>query len=453
MCITMSNGGGVPIFWKNSGTPLKNIFYLFPRRWKVLSNGLKINISKKVFNKAYLPYLEDYNHRFNVFYGGAGSGKSHFVIQKMIFKYLKYPNRKCLVIRKVGNTLRDSIFALFKSVLADWQLYDHCEVRETLLTIDLPNGSQFIFKGLDDSEKIKSVANIDDIVIEEGTELTLDDFSQLNLRLRSKNPYNQVHIMFNPVSKSNWVYSQWFDKSGYDKKSTTVLHTTYKDNKFLPSDYIEALLAMEKDNYTYYKIYALGEFATLDKLVYTNWTSKEFDYRELMQNIYGMRALFGLDFGYINDPSAFIAVLVDMFYKKIYIFDEFYKKGLLNDAIADEIKSKGYQKEIIVADCAEQKSIEEIRRAGIYRIIPARKGKDSIMNGIQFLQQFKIIVHPSCVNAIEEFKNYTWQKDKSTGEYINKPIDKYNHLLDALRYSMDGIRKSNLAPVFVNGIY
>lgn len=407
-----------------------------------MSSSLNIQISKKIFNKAYFSYLEDYTHRFNIYYGGAGSGKSHFVVQKMLYKYLKYPNRKCLVIRKVGNTLRDSIFALFKTVLSDWKLYDRCEVRETLLTIDLPNGSQFIFKGLDDSEKVKSIANIDDIIVEECTEISLDEFSQLNLRLRSKNPYNQIHCMFNPVSKSNWVYSQWFEK-GYNQDNTIVLHTTYKDNKFLPQDYINSLLEMEKTNYPYFKIYALGEFATLDKLIYTNWIEQDFDYRELIRTL-DFTAYFGLDFGYVNDPSAFIALLADKVNKKLYIFDEFYKKGLLNDEIAQEIKNKGFSKEIITADSAEQKSIEEIRRYGINRIRPARKGKDSIINGIQFIQQYKLIVHPSCVNFMEELKNYTWQKNKSTGEYINKPIDKYNHLLDALRYAVEKLHISKI---------
>lgn len=407
---------------------------------------LNIKISKKVFNEVYLPYLEDYAHRFNVFYGGAGSGKSHFVIQKMIYKYLKYPNRKCLVIRKVGNTLRDSIYSLFKSVLGDWHIYDRCDIKDSLLTIDLPNGSQFIFKGLDDSEKIKSIANIDDIIIEECTEISLDEYSQLNLRLRSKNPYNQIHCMFNPVSKANWVYKQWFEKS-YNTDTTIVLHTTYKDNKFLPKDYIQALLDMENDNLTYYKIYALGEFATLDKLVYTNWSIAEFDYKKLIQENEKIKALFGLDFGYVNDPSAFIALLADEEPKKLYIFDEFYKKGLLNDALAKLITDKGYNKEVITADSAEQKSIEEIKREGIYRIKPARKGKDSIINGIQLIQQYQIIVHPSCMNVIEELKNYTWKKDKSTGEYINEPIDKFNHLLDAFRYAVEEIMKVYRKPI------
>jgi phage terminase large subunit len=367
----------------------------------------------------------------------------------MVLKYLKYPNRKCLVIRKVGATLRDSIYALFKTVLGDWKIYDRCEIKDSLLTIILPNGSQFIFKGLDDSEKIKSIANIDDIVIEECTEISLDEFSQLNLRLRSKNLFNQIHCMFNPVSKANWVYGHWFSEKGYDNSSTTVLHTTYKDNKFLPEDYIKALLDMKENNYVYYKIYAEGKFSTLDKLIYTNWNVKEFNYKELIKENNKLKALFALDFGYINDPSAFIAVLADNENKKLYIFDEFYETGLLNDAIAKAIRKKGYHKEVIVADSAEQKSIEEIKREGIYRIKPARKGKDSILNGIQFIQQFKIIVHPSCVNVIEEFKNYTWKKDKSTGEYINTPIDKYNHLLDSLRYACEEINTKKVRVRFI----
>ena len=407
-----------------------------------MAQPLNIDIDKSIFNKTYLPYLQDYSHRFNVFYGGSGSGKSHFVIQKMILKYLTYPNRKCLVIRKVGNTLRDSVFALFKSVLADWHIYEKCEVRETLLTITLPNGSEFLFKGLDDSEKIKSIANIDDIVIEECTEIDLQEFNQLNLRLRSKNPFNQIHVMFNPISKSNWVYKLWFENP-YNQENTIVLKTTYKDNKFLPKDYIESLEEMKISNPVYYSIYCMGEFASLDKLVYTNWEIKDFDWKEIIKQSNLNRALFGLDFGYVNDPSALIALVADEANRKLYVFDEFYKKGLLNNELAQLIKDKGYQKEVIIADSAEQKSIEEIRRDGVPRIKAARKGRDSILQGIQLIQQYKIIVHPSCTNLIEELRNYAWQKDKTTKEYINKPTDSFNHLLDAFRYAVECLNKRN----------
>lgn len=399
-------------------------------------SNTKFKISKKCFNKVYLPQLENYDTRFNVFYGGAGSGKSHFVFQKLILKYLKFGKRKCLVVRKVSNTLRDSCFALVKSILSDWHLYDQCKINKTDLTVELPNGSHFIFKGMDDPEKIKSIANIDDIVVEECTEIDEFDFDQLSLRLRSRNPYNQVHCMFNPVSKENWVYKRWFREDAvYNKENTVILHTTYKNNKFLPKEYIENLLEMERTNPAYYRIYALGEFATLDKLVYTNWRVEEFDYREVLRNVKGSKAIFNLDFGYTNDPTSFGAEILDQVNKRLWIFDGFEEKGLLNDEIAKRIIDMGYGKEIITCDSAEPKSIEELRRNGLPRVRGAVKGRDSIINGINLLQQYEIIVHPKLTWVIEELKNYTWKKGKD-GEYINVPIDKYNHSLDSIRYGV-----------------
>lgn len=396
-----------------------------------------IKISKKIFNNVYLPYLQDYNRRFETYYGGAGSGKSVFVTQKLIYKYLKYPGRKCLVIRKIGNTLRDSCFALFKEILASWQIYEDCKINKTDLTIGLPNGSSFLFKGMDDPERIKSIANIDDIWVEETTEIDDFSFDQLTLRLRSKKPYNQVFASFNPVSKDNWVYKRWFaDDSDYNRNKTLVLHTTYKDNKFLPQSYIDNLLEMEKTNPVYYRIYALGEFATLDKLIYTNWEIKDFDCREIIKENPKKIAVFGLDWGFTNDPNAFTASIVDTKSKEIWIFDEFVIKGLTNDEIAAKIIEMGYRKEKIICDSAEPKSIEELKRLGIYRATPSVKGRDSILNGIQLLQQYKIYVHSNCIGTQEELRNYTWKKDRITNMYINTPIDKYNHLLDSLRYAV-----------------
>lgn len=402
---------------------------------------IKVKINKKIFNDVYYPHLQEYDKRFNIYYGGGGSGKSNFVVQKMIYKYLKFSNRKCLVVRKVGNTLRDSIYALFKSVISDWGLYDSVEFRDSMLTIKLSNDSEFIFKGIDDPEKIKSISNIDDIIIEEATELAQEDFSQLNLRLRSKNPYNQIHLMYNPVSKANWVYSYWHERE-LNPDTTMLLHTTYKDNRFLPQDYIDALEEMKETDPVYYKIYALGQFATLDKTIFNNWRVADFDYREILKETQNIKALFALDFGYVNDPTAFVSLLFDEVNKRIYIFDEFQQKGLLNNEIAEKIISMGYGKEIIVADSAEQKSIEEIYRHGISRIKAAKKGAGSILNGIQFLQQYEIIIHSTCIHLIEEFQNYTWQKDKN-GIYINKPIDKYNHGIDALRYAVEEVNNAN----------
>lgn len=385
----------------------------------------------------YLPYLDN-RERFTVFYGGAGSGKSVFVCQKLILKLLKYPKRTLLVIRKVSASLRDSIYQEFITHITKFGLIDYCKVMGSSLTIHLPNESKIIFKGIDDPEKLKSISGIDDIMIEEATEITLDDFTQLNLRLRSKADNQQITLCFNPVSKTNWCYKHWFENG--TPENTAILHTTWQDNKFLPQSYIDSLAHMKETNPTYYKIYALGEFATLSKRVYDNWEIQEFEWRDIHSHGNTV-ALFGLDFGYINDPTAFVACLVDQRKKSLYIFDEHYEKGLLNNEIAKIITDKGYHKEIITADSAEQKSIEEIRKAGIRRIKPARKGKDSVLNGIQFLNQFKIIVHPDCTNTIHELGNYCWAKDKQTNEYTNRPVDSFNHILDALRYSVEELTR------------
>lgn len=388
---------------------------------------INLNISKKVFNEAYFPHLFDYSNRYEVYYGRAGSRKSVFICQKLLVKACA-SKRKTLVVRKFGTTLKDSVFQLFVDTLKKWKLYEYCKINLTNFTITLPNESTFLFKGLDDSEKIKSITDITDIWCEEGTELTLDEFTQLDLRLRANVDGLQMFISFNPVSKQNWVFKRWFSE-GSTRKNTMVLHTTYKDNKFLPVEYVNSLLEQQKTNPTYYKIYALREFCTLDKLVYYNWKVENFDHTQIKGKL-----LVGLDFGYTNDPTALVAsVMTD---KKIYIFKEWVDTNKTNPQIAQVIKSLGFQKSTIICDSAEPKSIQELRQNGVYAARESTKGPDSIIHGIQRLWEYEIIVHPSCTETITEFENYSWQKDKTTGEYINKPIDMFNHCMDALRYSL-----------------
>lgn len=389
---------------------------------------INLNIDKSVFNDVYYPYLTDYSNRYEVYYGGAGSGKSVFVCQKLLVKACRR-KRKVLVIRKVGTTLKDSVFDLFIGMLSKWGLYEYCKINQSNYTIKLPNGSMFLFKGLDDREKMKSITDITDIWCEEGTELSEDDYDQLDLRLRAMASDLQLFISFNPVSKVNWVYRKWFADSHKMYENTFVLHTTYRDNKFLPDDYIKALEEKQRTNYTYYKIYALGEFCTLDKLVFTNWKTEIFDHVNIKGDL-----IVGLDFGFVNDTSALVASILTE--DRIYVFREWGETGRTNQELAAIIKALGFSKSIIVADSAEQKSIEEIRREGIVRMKKSTKGKDSVIHGIQKLQNYEIIVHPSCTGIITEFENYSWKKDKNTGLYINEPVDMFNHYIDALRYSL-----------------
>lgn len=383
---------------------------------------LKIDI-----NKSYVPSFYDYSHRFEVYYGGAGSGKSVFIAQKLIMKALR-SYRKVLIMRKVGSTLKDSVWQLVLDILVEWGRYGKCTINKSVFTIELENGSILLFKGMDDSEKIKSITGITDIWCEEATEFSEEDIEQLNLRLRAKTDSLQMFFSFNPVSKANWVYRRWF-KDGAIVTDDTVIHkSTYKDNRFLPDDYIATIEKMARTNPTYYRIYALGEFASLDKLVFNNWSIGR------IEDTHDWNLLCGLDFGFTNDPTAFVVSFLKD--NTLFIGKEYVKTGLLNDQIARVITELGFSKSTIIGDSAEVKSIEELRRAGLYRIYPAAKGQGSVLQGIQKLQQLDIIVAPECEHVITELQNYAWKKDKASGEYINEPIDEFNHCLDALRYSL-----------------
>lgn len=396
---------------------------------------ININLKKGLFNDRYYPMLFNYTHRYEVYYGGAGSGKSHFVFQKIVLKAFR-EKRKILVVRKVAKTNRDSTFQMTLDTLARFKMTPFCTVNKTNMTITLPNGSVILFYGLDDVEKLKSIANITDIVCEECSEMSLDEVTQLDLRLRSRSDFLQMYFMFNPVSKANWTYTKWFC-GGEIPETTFILKTTYQDNRFLPGDYIRSLEEMQKTNPTMYRIYTLGEFCSLDKLVFPFIQKKIISEQEIK----ALPLWVGLDFGYVNDPSALTWGRIDVRKKLLYITGEYHKKGMTNPEIAQVIKNLGLAKEIIVADSAEQKSIEEIRRAGIHRIRPAVKGADSVRHGLDTMQSYQIIVDERCANTLEEFENYTWQKDKSTGEYINKPVDLFNHHIDSIRYGIQSVIK------------
>lgn len=399
--------------------------------------SLNFNQPAKVFNKNIFEILFNYDYFTEVHYGGGSSGKSHGVIQKVVLKALnnwEYP-RRILWLRKVQSTIKDSLFEDVKECLINYGIWDMCLWNKTDNKIELPNGAVFLFKGLDNPEKIKSIKGVSDIVMEEASEFTLNDYTQLTLRLRErKHKLKQIFLMFNPVSKLNWVYKYFFEH-GKSMKGVLIRQSSYKDNKFLDDMTRENLEMLATRNPAYYKIYALGEFATLDKLVFPKYEKRIISDKEVGH----LPSYFGLDFGYVNDPSAFIHVKIDSDNKKLYVMSEYVKKGMLNNEIAQVINDLGYSKEKITADSAEQKSIMEIKANGIDRIVPAMKGKDSVMAGIQFISQFDIVIDERCYKTIEEFDNYTWKKDKNTDEYYNEPVDTYNHCIDALRYAVEAL--------------
>lgn len=396
--------------------------------------NINLKLSRSIFNDVYMPHLMDYSKRYEVYYGGAGSGKSVFIGQKLVAKACRYV-RKVLVIRKYGTTLNDSVFQLIRDQLKKWQLIEHCKINFSTYTITLPNGSMFLFKGLDDSEKIKSITDITDIWVEEATEITEDDFTQLDLRLRALADDLQLICSFNPVSKANWVYKKWFDpKTIVDFAVTMILKTTYKDNRFLPASYIKALEEKMYSNPVYYKVYALGEFAVAEGLVITNWTKEDFNYMELAQTLDHRT---GMDLGF-TDPSAVIDSLYDKDNKTIYIFNEFYKRGCQLSELAQAIFDMGLKKSKIMVDSAEPRSREYFRSKGI-NATPCTKGADSVKAGLMFLQDHKIVVHPSCKNFIIELENFSYIKSKKTGEWTDDTTHEFSHAIDALRYAYSDI--------------
>ena len=402
---------------------------------------IKLNIKPSIFCPIYYPYLLDYQYRYNVFYGGRASGKTKFIMQKLLIKGLK-EKRTILLMRKQTTQLRDSVWKEILQVIDDFHLSQFFTVNKTEFRITcLINGTEFKCLGLDEPEKIKGFADISDVFLDEVTGFNQEDVELIDGTLRSpkfKLPL-QMYFSFNPISKANFVYKYFGFDTGITPPNTFILKSTYLDNPFLGDNVAERYEALKQRDYRRWQIEALGDFVSLDKLVFQNYKVEEFDHTKINGTL-----LCGLDYGFVNDISAFVASLLDEENKKIYVFKIWGDTNKTNDELSNIIKSMGFSKSIIIADCAEQKSIEEMKRAGILRIKPSVKGADSIIHGIQKLQQYDIIIHPSCEGIITEFENYSWQKDKQSGEYINKPIDSFNHYIDALRYSLQCVNSGKL---------
>ena len=402
---------------------------------------INLKIKPSIFCPIYYPYLLDYQYRYNVFYGGRASGKTKFIMQKLLIKGLK-EKRTILLMRKQTTQLRDSVWKEILQVIDDFHLSQFFTVNKTEFRITcLINGTEFKCLGLDEPEKIKGFADISDVFLDEVTGFNQEDVELIDGTLRSpkfKLPL-QMYFSFNPISKANFVYKYFGFDTGITPPNTFILKSTYLDNPFLGDNVAERYEALKQRDYRRWQIEALGDFVSLDKLVFQNYKVEEFDHTKINGVL-----LCGLDYGFVNDISAFVASLLDEENKKIYVFKIWGDTNKTNDELSNIIKSMGFSKSLIIADCAEQKSIEEMKRAGILRIKPSVKGADSIIHGIQKLQQYDIIIHPSCEGIITEFENYSWQKDKQSGEYINKPIDSFNHYIDALRYSLQCVNSGKL---------
>lgn len=396
---------------------------------------MKITIKKRVFNDTYYKYLK-VDTRYQLFFGGSSSGKSYFLAQRCVIDILK-GGRNYLICRNNAVTIRKSVFNEICKAITFFKCNDLFSINKTEMVITCTNGYQIMFVGLDDPEKIKSTTPaksvITDIWVEEATEVEYNAFKQLDKRLRGRSKHNKRLILsFNPILKSHWIFKEFFTywdetKREYVSDNVSILKTTYKDNKFLTDDDIYAL-ENETDKY-YYEVYTLGNWGILGSVIFKNWHTEDIsDKFDSFDKIH-----IGLDFGFSQDPAAIVLTHYDKKHKIIYVYDEVYELELTNDMLSDILKEKIYQNSVVYCDSAEPKSIKDLQNNGIYSV-PVKKGKDSINHGIDWLKRHKIVVHTKCTNMINELQQYKWKEDKD-GNVLKVPIDKHNHLIDALRYA------------------
>ena len=404
------------------------------------NNAVQINLPD-IVGKGYGTFWR-YKGRYRVCKGSRASKKSKTTALWYIVNMMKYPQANTLVVRKTFRTLKDSCFTELKWAVHRLKVDAWWEFKESPLEATYtPTGQKIYFRGLDDPLKVTSITVDVGVLcwawLEEAYEvMNEDDFNILDESIRGGVPegsglFKQWTITFNPWNEHHWLKKRFFDNPD---DNTLAMTTNYMCNEWLDAADIKVFEDMKKRNPRRYAVAGLGGWGIVDGLVYENWKEQAFDIDEIRSRP-GVVSAFGLDFGYTNDPSTLFCGLLDQNAKQLFVFDEMYEKGLSNKKIAERITEMGYAKERITADSAEPKSIDELKSLGL-RVKGAAKGKDSIKNGIQWIQDLEIIIHPRCVNFITEISNYTWDKDKF-GTKLNVPIDDFNHLLDAMRYALE----------------
>ncbi|SJP64326.1 phage terminase, large subunit, PBSX family [Clostridioides difficile] len=400
--------------------------------------AINLEINPDVFNPIYLKHQLNNNNRYQIYFGGSSSGKSFSLAQRTVLDVFK-GNRNYLIVRNVQSTLKRSCLNEITKAISNFKLNEYFQVNKTdmIITCKL-NNKQILFCGLDDVEKVKSITPIDgvitDIWVEEATETDYKAVKQLDKRLRGKSKVvKRLTLSFNPILKDHWLYTEYFDiweddKQYVEKDNVSILKTTYKDNKFLAEDDIKAL-ENESDKY-YYEVYTLGNWGVLGAVIFKNWRVEDFsDIESTFDNF-----RHGIDWGFADDPFAYVKSHYDRMRRKLYICDEIEAVGLLNREAAPLVSKKA-NRDLVICDNASPKDVAEFSDLRI-NAVSARKGAGSIEYGIKFLQGLEIIIHPRCQNFKNEINKYKYKEDKN-GNILPIAVDKDNHLIDALRYSLE----------------
>ena len=381
-------------------------------------------------------------HFYRVVKGSRGSKKSMTTALNFIYRIMRYHYANLLVVRRFSNTNHDSTYAVLKKAIHLMKvdrLFKCNEGRPEITYI--PTGQRIIFRGLDDPLKITSV-DVDTGILcwawfEECYEIESEDkFDTVveSIRGTYDDPdfFKQITLTFNPWSDRHWLKRAFFDDKTRHQ-DVFARTTTFRINEWLDDKDRVRYLDLYRTNPRRARIVCDGDWGVAEGLIFENFDVKDFDWSKKIKQI--GTVVTGLDFGFSHDPTTLPSSIYDEDKKELWVFDELYKTGLVSSEIVQEIKLRGLQKATITADSATPMAIEEIKRGGVRRIRPMKKGKDSIETGISFMQGLKIHIHPRCKHAIEEFNTYVYSKDKE-GNWLNKPVDKNNHIIDAIRYSL-----------------
>ncbi|RQN33715.1 PBSX family phage terminase large subunit [Paraburkholderia tropica] len=401
----------------------------------------KLSITKTI-GSGYNEFWHNKNF-YRVVKGSRGSKKSKTTALNFIYRLMEYEWANLLVVRRFSNTNKQSTYTDLRWATNRLGVKHLFKFNDSLPEITYkPTGQKILFRGLDDPLKITSITVEKGILcwawFEESYQIeTFDKFSTVVESIRGSvdDPdfFKQITITFNPWSERHWLKPTFFDED--TKLNNTFSYTTtYRVNEWLDEVDIARYEDLYRTNPRRARIVCDGDWGVAEGLVFENFEVKEFDWVKKLKE--KQVVAHGSDFGFTQDPTTLVSTIVDTQNKELWIYDEHYQRGMLTDEIYQMYIDKGLKNAEIVADSAEKRLITEIKRKGISNIKPSVKGQGSIMQGVQFIQGFKIYVHPSCEHTIEELNTYTFDQDKD-GNWLNKPIDENNHILDALRYSLE----------------
>jgi phage terminase large subunit len=388
----------------------------------------EIELSLKI-NKTYGKLLEDDLYRFEILYGGAGSGKSYAACQYIIARALASPRRKFLCLRKVARTLRFSVFALLIEVINNMGAEKLFKINRSELTIECVYSGAFIMcMGMDDPEKLKSIFGVTDVFMEEASEFTYEDFKQINLRVRGGREKKKIILAFNPINALLWIKDYFFD---HPKHNARITHTTYTDNVHIDEEYKQELMNLEHVDRYFYEVYTLGKWGILGNNVFHNFVIENFG---LQEDDFDMNC-FGMDYGF-NHAS--VMLKIGFYDGELYIWDELYRKKLTNPELIREGKrfDPAYREHFYSVESAEPDRLKEFRQEG-WMVDPAKKGKDSVKQGIDYLKRFKIHVHEKrCPNTAREIRLYKYRETRD-GQVLDEPVEIEDDTIAALRYAVE----------------